>query len=145
VLRLIYLWNGDPDHAIWFESVTIPSLQRRARSIPAQLPAWHEPGPLGIPNTGFAADHFFAWTVRDHGDVAVVQLPFWFLTGTWLVWAVATWLWRWLHPLSGQLICPACQYDLRGSVPARATHCPECGEEIPAVMMEKNTKSDVAG
>ena len=40
--------------------------------------------------------------------------------------------------------CPACDYDLRGSVNAGATHCPECGAAIPAAMRPAQADQDNA-
>ena len=52
-----------------------------------------------------------------------------------LVWvaAVRTWLlfrYRAFEQAETEPVCFACGYDLRGSIPAGSTHCPECGMKI---------------
>ncbi len=54
-----------------------------------------------------------------------------------LVWvaAVRTWLlfrYRAFEQAETEPVCFACGYDLRGSIPAGSTHCPECGMKISA-------------
>ena len=59
-----------------------------------------------------------------------------------LVWvaAVRTWLlfrYRAFEQAETEPVCFACGYDLRGSIPAGATHCPECGMRISAELLAK--------
>lgn len=44
---------------------------------------------------------------------------------------------RWTLPPDDQPLCERCGYDLRGSIPAGATHCPECGEVIAAELRKR--------
>lgn len=44
---------------------------------------------------------------------------------------------HWTLPPDDMPLCERCGYDLRGSIPAGATQCPECGEAIPHELKQK--------
>jgi hypothetical protein len=78
----------------------------------------------------FAAGGGSTFAVFPCWPVVAISLP---LPLLWLV----LWLRVWLPAARRRRrqalgLCPACAYDLRGTVPTGGTECPECGAAIPA-------------
>src|SRR5690606_15521072 len=87
-------------------------------------------GSYGISGLDWPDANWFNFTVVSDGtwNRWIFHFPLWILVVLPSIWP-ATALIQWIRGAQPTNICPACNYDLRGSVGSAA--CPECGVLIP--------------